>query len=230
VLTPGEAQALAVLRRHPTLARLELPPSDDWSLDATTLMLLMQFLEADQPGAILEFGTGKSTLVFAAHAASQVRLGQPAPQLFAVDHDSRWLELTRQQLEANGLAGYVQLILAPLSVQSFAERSQQAYSFSAEDRRKLAQAGGLDLCLIDGPPGEVGRSGSLPLVAEYLRPGALVLLDDANRPDERQIWKQWQTQYRSAMAQPRILLTPKGLAAARWSGMSSKSRSVRQQS
>jgi predicted O-methyltransferase YrrM len=211
-----------MLRRHPTLAHVELPQSDIWSLTATTLVLLVQFLEANQPGTILEFGTGRSTLVFAAYVANQVRLGQYAPQLFAVDHDPRWLEQTRQQLEANNLAGYAQLILAPLSLQSFGERSQQAYSLSTEDRRKLTKSGGVDLCLIDGPPGELGRWGSLPLVAEYLRPGALVLLDDAYRPDELEIWKLWQAQYRSCMVQPRMVLTPRGLAAARWLGMLSK--------
>jgi predicted O-methyltransferase YrrM len=72
-------------------------------------VLLVQFLEAAQPRGILEFGTGRSTLVFAAFAAEQARRGHPVPQLLAVDHEPRWLELTRQQLEDQGLAEHVQL-------------------------------------------------------------------------------------------------------------------------
>ena len=54
----------------------------------------------------------------------------------------------------------------------------------------------IDLLLVDGPPGygegmERSRYPALPALEPRLAPGAMVVLDDASRPGEREIIERW---------------------------------------
>ena len=52
----------------------------------------------------------------------------------------------------------------------------------------------VDLLLVDGPPSYEGarvREPAMRMLAERLREGALILVDDANRPDERAMITAW---------------------------------------
>lgn len=52
----------------------------------------------------------------------------------------------------------------------------------------------VDVLIVDGPPGLTGdwaRYPAYPLLREKLRPGAIVLIDDAQRTDERSIVEAW---------------------------------------
>jgi hypothetical protein len=56
---------------------------------------------------------------------------------------------------------------------------------------------GIELLLVDGPPGygegmALSRYPALPALAERLAPGALVVLDDAQRDGERRILDAWE--------------------------------------
>ena len=53
------------------------------------------------------------------------------------------------------------------------------------------------LVVADGPPGDVkgGRFGLLPLLREHFAPGAVVLLDDAERPKERDVLAKWASEF-----------------------------------
>src|SRR5690606_18547556 len=52
----------------------------------------------------------------------------------------------------------------------------------------------IDLLIVDGPPattGQLARYPALPLLAERLSPGAVVVLDDAERDAEAEIARRW---------------------------------------
>jgi hypothetical protein len=51
----------------------------------------------------------------------------------------------------------------------------------------------VDLLLVDGPPGgrRLSRYPAVPELSAHLSPGAIVMLDDARRPAEREIARQW---------------------------------------
>ena len=55
----------------------------------------------------------------------------------------------------------------------------------------------LDLLIVDGPPGKDQRMARYPALQELLprlRPGSIVVLDDARRPDERRAAEEWSAQ------------------------------------
>ena len=54
------------------------------------------------------------------------------------------------------------------------------------------------MLLVDGPVGALGpqaRYPALPLLRERLLPGAVVLLDDADRPEEQEVLARWQADW-----------------------------------
>jgi hypothetical protein len=56
----------------------------------------------------------------------------------------------------------------------------------------LASRGPFDFVFIDAPPGWLGRDSTLFAAAAFLRPRAVVLLDDAARPAEQTTLKRWE--------------------------------------
>lgn len=59
----------------------------------------------------------------------------------------------------------------------------------------VAERGPYDLVLVDAPQWYYGRDGALPLAARSLSPGALIVVDDAGRPQERWTIRRWLQTY-----------------------------------
>jgi hypothetical protein len=55
---------------------------------------------------------------------------------------------------------------------------------------------GFALVICDGPDGSTpgGRYGLVPIMKGRLKPGSILLLDDAHREQEREIAKRWETE------------------------------------
>ena len=155
--------------------------------------LAVGLLQRVEPQRILELGCGISTLVFATYAtlrsADQVRVS-------SIDHDPAWLTSLSEQLQSHQLAAPVRLVHAPIVAWSDTKPALQTYSPSRIRQAVQQMGGGVDLVLIDGPPAHLfGRSGTLPTVVSSLSERGVVLLDDACRPHEYELCRQWQTQF-----------------------------------
>jgi hypothetical protein len=142
------------------------------TLQVYKLWELERILDQFRPARILEFGTGSTTPVFAAHV-----LSQRGATLLAVDEDPRWLEHSRG-------------LLPPAAAESSAIRLEHRTKVVwnngrfREIRYEPAVAGEFDLVFIDGPSlqGDDGRKipGSVNTnVADLLSgsPPRLVVVD-----------------------------------------------------
>jgi predicted O-methyltransferase YrrM len=204
----------ARLREDAFLGSLNLDGRTSWSLSPDSLLILSRILRTRRPGYVLEFGSGASTVV-AAQYASEFDPDGP-PRIYTVDHDSLWLERTAEKLATNGLDRFVRLIHAPLTDEAGCPgQTHVSYALSPDIEAILSTAPGFDLCLIDGPPGCVGRLACLPAAVPRLRSGALVLLDDAYRPGERAAWRLWRRNYPS-LRKSSLILTASGMAQGEW--------------
>jgi predicted O-methyltransferase YrrM len=94
-------------------------------------------------------------------------------------------------------------------------RRVPAYDLPGEFHQ-AARTEPFDFCLIDGPPKRVGRMGSLPLAANCLADGAVILVDDALRSGEQQAMREWRRHFGSRLARFTILLDRHGIAVSRW--------------
>ena len=132
-------------------------------------------------GPVLECGTGLTTLVLAAGAA---RRGLP---VWSLEQDTQW---------ASRMTAPLRLLAAPnVHVTRTPLAQFGAYAWYTAPIDRLPK--GLRLVVCDGPPGDTpgGRYGLLPQMREWLASGAIILLDDAGREDEREILRRWQQEY-----------------------------------
>lgn len=138
---------------------------------------------------IVELGSGISSVVLA-----RLLRERGGGYLTSLEHDPSWLRLVASQLEREGLGDFARLVEAPLVPHPLGLGGAPWY---AEDAVDALPAAGTDLLLVDGPPGygagmERSRYPALPALADRLAPGALVILDDADRPGEREILERWE--------------------------------------
>ncbi len=157
------------------------------SIDANHARLLMFLLQEKKPKTVLELGSGSSTLII---SRALEALGCPANLHIAVDHEARFLGNTEQIARANGVADGVRFEHCPLApVEGF---SLPWYSRIPE----IVGNTKLDLVVIDGPPAYAAGEGrarepALAVLRPLLAEGAIVVLDDANRPGETDVVESW---------------------------------------
>jgi hypothetical protein len=106
----------------------------------------------------------------------------------------------RRQLEREGLEAVATVLEAPLVAHPLALAGAPWYDEAALG---ALPDEGIELLLVDGPPGygegmALSRHPALPVFAERLADGALVVLDDAERPGEREILGRWERDQRFA--------------------------------
>lgn len=159
-----------------------------WSIDSFLAKYLVQQMVAQKPKTVLELGSGASTVLM----ARCMQIINNSYEHFAVDHEKKYLELTKQYAILNGVVEHITFWECP--IQPTEEVKMLWYGGLLE---KL-QGKKIDLLLIDGPPGPLqkeSRYPALPLLYPYLSENCTVILDDANRTDERSIIERWLKEY-----------------------------------
>jgi len=157
-----------------------------WALRPGALALMRERIDAGHE-TVVECGSGESTVSIATKLAER-----GAGSLHSLEHDPGWAARTRARLAREGVPGRVALIEAPLRPHPLAEPDCGWYDTAA----LATLPHGVDLLLVDGPPGTLAASGegrypALPLLAPRLAPGALVVLDDIHRSGERGVLARW---------------------------------------
>lgn len=128
-------------------------------------------------GAILECGSGLSTIVLAAIAKNQGRI------LWVLEHNDWWADKISYLLEKFQLN-------ASISVKPLKDYGD----FCWYDAPLAIMPAVFSLIICDGPPNKStkgGRYGLVPVMQERLSSGCVFLLDDANRQAELDIARRW---------------------------------------
>lgn len=181
----GEMDAAAYLRETLQPSKY-IPGAGGWAAPYRTIAYLVSLiLEDEVDGDVLELGGGTSTiwLGLAAKIAGNTKV-------ISLEHDVSYANRTADLLSRHLLDEYVDVVHASLAPVSIEDVEYQWY-----DTNGLALAEGSVGCLfIDGPPGTGGvqaRYPAYPLLEPYLADSSWVLLDDADREDEREIGQRW---------------------------------------
>jgi predicted O-methyltransferase YrrM len=165
------------------LPRAPMPSSGQWALNPTDLLALLHLIEQRRPRLVLELGSGTST-VWIAYALERI-----GGRLISLDHDPGYAEQTRTMLRAHGLTGVAEVRDAPLSPVEVRGADFDWYAAAA-----LTGVDGVDLLLVDGPPGSTGpmsRYPALDMLRGKLSRHATVVLDDISRDDEQETLRRW---------------------------------------
>ena len=146
---------------------------------------------------IVELGSGVSTVLLARLLTQRPPAG--GFLMAAVEHDAVWARWVSEQLDREGIGTDVTIVRAPLVPHPRAERGLRWYDEAAlaERLREALRADPIDLLVVDGPPAHAAGHGlarypALPVLADHLAPDSTVVLDDAERPGEREVLRRWE--------------------------------------
>lgn len=153
--------------------------NEGWSaLDDYLVACIRAALTVDGP--VLECGSGLSTILLGAIAQ---RRGQTH---WALEHVPQWASRVQAELDRFGIRAAT-VCMKPL----------KGYGEIVWYDPPLAQLpDAFSLVVCDGPPGTTagGRYGLVPVMKARLKPGCILLLDDAAREEERNVARRWQAE------------------------------------
>jgi predicted O-methyltransferase YrrM len=160
-----------------------------WSASPDFLKLIVEHCLQQKPQAIVECGSGVSTLMLA--ACCRINGGG---NVVSLENDLNCAKASQAELERYQLQDYARIIHAPLERHCIDNKNYQWYS-----TQNLPQQS-YDMLIIDGPPGKIqsdSRYPALPVLQHHLRKGSWIFLDDAARPGERSAVAMWQATWPS---------------------------------
>lgn len=159
-----------------------------WALSPRSLLQLVDRVERHAPRVVVECGSGLSSI----YVGTMLRDVEGA-RVVALEHEERYAVETRRLVAERGLDGVVDIRDAPLR-----DVEIRGTVYSWYDIAQLEGIEDVDLVLVDGPPkatGEHARYPALPLLADRLAAGSVVIMDDTHRTDEELSVNRWLEEY-----------------------------------
>lgn len=181
----SQVQALLALERKLGL-KDALPAMRGWAGSPDFLLKVAEEVSARRPGVVMECGSGVSTVVI----ARCLQLNG-AGHVYSLEHKAQFADATRELLAKHDVANYATVLDAPLST-----RYTETPWYS-EDAIP-GNIAPIELLIVDGPPAAtapLARLPALPRLMPKMADRFLVLVDDADRPDETAVVNQWQLQF-----------------------------------
>ena len=182
-----DMQALMQLfTRYPPSA--PLPIIAGWALSPAGLLFLTDSIETRGAEFVVECGSGTSTLWMALAMRHK-----GSGKVLALEHLEEYAEKTRAVLDAHGLSEWAEVRVCPLVDVSTPRGEYPWYDLDLDSiPRKI------DILLVDGPPGSTGnhaRYPALPRLRPVLAEQCLVVADDTDRRDEREVLAFWKEEW-----------------------------------
>lgn len=190
-----------------------LPWTRGWVASPDLLLFLHEIIRQHKPNIVVELGSGVSTLVIA-DALRTVGSGR----VISIDHLEQYGKQTREYLAREGLLSVAEVRIAPLVILEGMDDKTgdgQRYWY---DQQVFADLEGIDLLVVDGPPGNTckwARYPAVPQLYNRLSDRCIVLLDDANRKEEKELAEAWEREFGLEKIVHKDF--EKGLAVLQWS-------------
>lgn len=173
------------------LAKLKLDVYIPWtgsSISPASLRVMLNEIVISNRGALIEFGSGISTLYFAS-ILKQIGSGV----LVSVEQDSDWMEIVRGIINRQGLSEYVEFVHCPLALgESSPWYDKEILNDKLGDKK-------FDFVLIDAPILNAENIKVREPAGEFMRDrltkNFTLFLDDSNRRGEIEICDMWQHRF-----------------------------------
>lgn len=175
----GSKRDKSALLKRLGLPQDALPNLGSWKADVGLLNFIIDTILTRKPETVVELGAGASSLI----AARALKMAGDPGRLISFDQHADFVRETRNWLADHGLSA--DLHHAPLASQS------GVWADLWYDIDHVPAA--IDLLLIDGPPWTINPMirGKAQILFNRIRSGGVIILDDAARPGERIVARQW---------------------------------------
>jgi hypothetical protein len=164
-----------------------IPYTPNWSAGADFLQIIVDACLETKPALVFECSSGLTTLMLARCCQINGR-----GQVISLENGEEYAEATRSYLAKYGLQAYASVRYAPLETQIHDGVEYAWYGLEQPPDQAI------EMLVIDGPPGVLGRHArypAIPVCYPHLVDYCKVFLDDAARPDEREIVSLWCARY-----------------------------------
>lgn len=158
--------------------------TSDWTITRELARFLALLILDTRPQSVLEFGAGTSSLLLA--RALELAGGGA---LTSVEHKPQHVDWAAVE-QVDGVDA--RMVVSPLRPRVGRRGFRWEYVAAHES---VAARGPYQLVLIDAPPRRFRRDGSFALAYRSLAPGAVIVLDDAGRKEERRSIRRWAARY-----------------------------------
>jgi predicted O-methyltransferase YrrM len=163
-----------------------LPPTRGWAGSPDFLLKIAEELILRKPKQVMECSSGISTIICA-----RILQKNGIGHVYSLEHDPIYAQKTRAMLAQHGLEQWATIVDAPLSTGG---GEQPWYTLT-----NLPQsAAAIEVLIVDGPPSTtspLARYPAIPRLAGRMAPSSVVIIDDADRPDEKIILNQWRKEF-----------------------------------
>lgn len=180
--------------------RVPLPTMAGWAISSDSAKAIIEIFKNHKIKTVLDLGSGTSSVIF-----GYLLEGTKGASVISVDHDVNFSSITRNNLDIHGLSDVVSVYSKPLKKQKINGKTCVWYD--------LPEVENVDMVLVDGPPASTQRHArypALPVVYDKLSNNAIVILDDYNREEEREVVNRWLKEYPDFTLEE--IKTDKGLA------------------
>ncbi|PWV58040.1 class I SAM-dependent methyltransferase [Nocardiopsis sp. L17-MgMaSL7] len=175
-----------------------MPALRGWAASPDVLRLLVRLIDRQRPELVVECGSGASS-VWIGYALRRAGTGR----LVAIEHEERYAELSRDLVAAHGLDDVVEVRHAPLTeIKPELAGAEPDGPVESQplwyDLSRLTDLDRVGLLFVDGPPQATGvqaRYPAVPALLPHCTDDAVVVLDDADRPDERALGDRWVAEF-----------------------------------
>lgn len=185
----NQRQTEALFSLHALITpRAPLPAFRSWNVTPDLSAEYAAVLLDRRPTLVVELGAGVSSIV-----AGYILERNGGGRLVGFDHQAEFARGTADDVRRHELAGIVEVRHAPLERVEIGGRAWDWYAPEA-----FTDLEGIDVLFIDGPPNTTGllaRYPALPMLVDRLSPGAVIVLDDADRVMERAAIRRWRRDF-----------------------------------
>lgn len=167
-----------------------LPPMGGWVISPDFGKIIVDLVLEKKPKIILEASSGVSTII-ASYCLKQLGEGT----VISLEEENKYAEVSNNALIKHRLKDIANVIHAPLK-----EIEIEGKKWIWYDLTKIKDIKPIDMLIIDGPA-QYGREQpmirypALPLLFDSLSDEAIIILDDADRKDEKNIVELWLKQF-----------------------------------
>ena len=164
----------------PVLALLRFCWGNPWAADTEYLRSMINTV-LDTRGTVVECGSGLTTLILTFIVKDENR------QVYVFEHDRVWYQNVHSYVYSRSV-GNMHVHWTPL---------RDYGTFHWYDLTDIQLPENIDVVICDGPPGAThgGRYGVLPVLRSKLNSSCSILLDDAERAEEKEIITRWRQEF-----------------------------------
>ncbi|MBW6480509.1 MAG: class I SAM-dependent methyltransferase [Bacteroidales bacterium] len=168
--------------------RYPMPPYRGWAISPDFGRNLILQLLKWQPEIVYDLGSGISSLI-SGYCMKIIGKGK----VISLDHEEQYYSLTKDNIKFHGLDKFIEVTYAPLKNYMVNNQEYQWYDLDEDLIKKP-----IDLIIIDGPPGIIGKKSrypAIPILSEFMNDGCIVLVDDYLREDEKEMVDKWISEF-----------------------------------